>query len=141
MLWWTAAVIATLVVIAFVVLALDDKELDPTTPEGAVQGYLTAALAGDDRVAASYLSEGLDTTCGSARPYLSDRPVRVEWIETAYEGDTAYVEVRVTEGSPGLFGNGEYGRRMSYTLERGSQGWLITDQDWPWYECPEKGSP
>ena len=137
MLWWTAVLIAALVVIAFVVLALDDRELDPTTPEGAVQGYLAAVVAGDDSIADSYLSEGLKTRCGPTKTYLMDRPVRVEWIETVHEGDTAYVEVRVTEGSPGLFGNGEYNHRLTYTLERAPEGWLITDQDWPWHECPE----
>ena len=140
-LWWTAALLALLIAIAFVVLTLDDTELDPAKPEGTVQRYLTAALAGDDRIADSYLSEDADTMCGPARTHLMDRSVRVEWIETTYEGDMAYVEVRVTEGSPGLFGDGEYDHRLSYTLERTPHGWLITHQDWPWYECPEKGSP
>ena len=118
-----------------------DNDFDPTTPEGAVHGYLTAVLAGDDRLADSYLS-GDTSGCKPARVYDLDRTVRVEWVETVHEGDKARVEVRVIEGTPGLFGGGEYGHRAFYTLERGPQGWLVVDQDWPWRECPpEAGSP
>ena len=142
LLLWSGAALAVLVVLAAVFSFVGDAELDPDTPEGVVQDYLRAVIAGDRPEARSYLAEELDG-CGTRFPrYLADQAYRIEWLDTTLGEGEAWVTVSVAGSDPGIFG-GYRPETYEYRLIPESAGWRVTHQEWPWYECsadfPEVG--
>ena len=134
LLLWSGAALAALVVLAAAFSFVGDAELDPDTPEGVVQDYLRAVIAGDRPAARSYLAEELDG-CGTRFPrYLADQAFRIEWLDTNVDTGEAWVTVSVTRSDPGIFG--DY-RPVTYEfrLVPVADGWRITHQEWPWFEC------
>lgn len=108
---------------------------DPGTPEGVVKGYLAAVIDGRSGEALSLLSDRLQRKCPRERQsYLRDVPYRIEWLGTALDGPTAYVDVRVTEGR--LFDRRE--NEYFFTLVSEGGEWRITRQEWPWRRCSER---
>ena len=137
MILWSGVAVGALVVVAVVSTFFKGPELDPGTPEGVVQRYLQAVVAGRAREARSYLSDRLQHECDSWFPdYLSREAYRIEWIETEVEGSEAEVEVLVIDQSSGIF-DSYYDFHTAFTLRSSGDGWRITDQEWPWYECSE----
>ena len=134
LLLWSGAVLAALVVLAAVFSFVGGAELDPDTPEGVVQDYLRAVIAGDRPAARSYLAEELDG-CGTRFPrYLADQAFRIEWLDTTVDTGEAWVTVSVTGSDPGIFGGGRP-ETYEFRLTSAAGDWRITHQEWPWYEC------
>lgn len=134
---WAGAVIGVLLAAAAVAAFTRDAALDPETPEGVVQLYLSAVIDGRRGAARAYLSDRLRQECTAAPPgYLRERAYRIEWLDTAFEGSTAFVDVRVTEERPFDL---DYSHYRSFVLARQEDGedWRITHQDWPQRRCSE----
>jgi hypothetical protein len=126
--------LAVLVVLALGFSFLGDADLDPGTPEAAVQDYLRAVIAGDRPAARSYLAAELDG-CGTYFPrHLSDQAFRIEWLDTTLDAGEAWVTVSVAGSDPRIFG-GYRPDDYEFRLISEAGGWRITHQDWPWYEC------
>ncbi len=135
---WSVIAIVLLVSIAFAVTFIENPELDPDTPEGVVQRYLQAIIDGEEGAARAYLSDRLQGKCTNLYrySYRSERSVRIEWLRTTVDGSTAYVDIRETEGWPDIFDHYNENERV-FTLALTDEGWRITHQKWPWYECSE----
>ena len=127
--------VAVLVAVAATVAALRPvPSFDPASPEGAVQSYLEAVLAGDEEAAAAFLSPDGDCDVDDvARADFNDS-LRVALIESGIDGDEASIEVEITYGGGGPF-ESEYGESETFELERRSGSWVITGQPWPMYFC------
>ncbi len=127
-----AVLVVTLAVVAALVSANRDRpDLDPATPEGVVQLYVSALF--DDSVAAAV--EYLDPALGCSDPlpevYTSD-VARVAVASSRISGDTATVDLRIEEGSQ--LGGG-WSHRETFRLRRDGETWLITGNPWPIYSC------
>jgi hypothetical protein len=134
------AVVAGLVVALGIVAAVvsgsrEPQRLDPATPEGTVQLFLTALFDGDEEAAADHLAPDL----GCEPPFDAYLPdgARLEVVSSTTEGGEAEVVVDVVERSGGLLAD-EWSHRASYELVADDEGWLISGQAWPVYSC-EKG--
>ena len=134
LLLWSGGVLAALVVLATVFSFVGDAELDPDTPEGVVQDYLRAVIAGDRPGARSYLADEPDGCATRFPRYLADRAFRIELIDTTLDTGEAWVTVSVAEAEQGIFG--DY-RPVTYEfrLVPVADGWRIAHQEWPWFEC------
>ena len=134
---WSGVAVCVLVIIAVVLTFFKSPQLDPGTPEGVVQRYLQAVVEGRRSAARSYLSDRLQDECGSDFPrYFSQDAIRIEWIDTVVDGSEARVDVLVEEDDYGIF-TSYYKFHAGFTLRESSDGWRITDQEWPWYGCSE----
>ena len=87
-----------LVAVAVVVAIQPPEQYDPTTPEGAVQGFYQAVLDGDRELATSYLALDLITDCRKPRTELyGPERFRVVIVDTETAGDNAKADVTITE--------------------------------------------
>ena len=137
---WTGAVVGVLLAAAAAVTYTRDAALDPETPEGVVQSYLSAMIDGRRGKARTYLSDRLRRECVmESSYYLRGGPYRIEWLDTTIEGRTAYVDVRVTEEWLLEPSSSHYPLFVLAYQEEGEDGrsWRITHQDWPWRRCSE----
>ncbi len=135
---WAGVALLGLVAVAFALNTFGVTEYDPDSPEGVVQAYLTAVLEGEDETASRYLSPALRERCDEDDEFFRfrDEPdARVALTETRLTDGGAVVDVRVTEGSPDLFGSSAYTHEESYRLIETEDGWLIDQRSWPWYGC------
>ena len=134
---WSGVAVVVLVVIAVVLTFVKSPELDPDSPEGVVQRYLEAVIERRRSAARSHLSDRLQDECDSDFPrYLSRDAIRIEWIDTVVDGSEARVYVLVAEEGYGIF-DSYHEFDAGFTLQESSDGWRITDQEWPWYGCSE----
>lgn len=141
---WTGAVVGVLLAAAAAVTYTRDAALDPETPEGVVQSYLSAMIDGRRGKARTYLSDRLRRECVlESSYYLRDGSYRIEWLDTNIEGRTAYVDVRVTEEWPLEPSSARYPLFVLAYQEEGEDGgsWRITHQGWPWHRCSEDFLP
>ena len=109
---------------------------DPSTPEGAVQVYLQAIARGDvDAAGALLLSEGPCTVSDLSRAHLP-ASLRAVLTSSSINGDSAVVQVDVTEGSMDEpFGSSGYGHTEAFLLARTGGTWSLTEVPWPMYDC------
>jgi hypothetical protein len=138
------AAVAVLVVVALVVIFTRSApaSLDASTPEGVVQRYTTAAIAGDEAAAAAYLSPAAIEKCadgyddGSTASRLEK--LRVTLIRTVARGETTFVYVRLTQwyDDGGGFGGSESTSDVAFGLVRSGGDWLVDDAPWPLAVCP-----
>ncbi len=144
---WAGAVIGVLLAAAAAVTYTRDVALDPETPEGVVQSYLSAVIDGRRGKARTYLSDRLRTEWTEcvleSSYYLRDGSYRIEWLGTNIEGQTAYVDVRVTEERMLEPDSAHYRLFVLAYQEEGADGgsWRITRQDWPRRRCSEDFLP
>ncbi|MHB1490529.1 MAG: hypothetical protein ACYCTH_08530 [Cellulomonas sp.] len=129
--------VAVLAVIAGVVVAhRSTAVIDPRTPAGVVQTYLTAVIAGEYPAAATLLSPRSGCDAADVAAASVPNPVRVVLVRTAVDGDVAVVTVEVTEGAADdLFGSAGYTHTERLTLEREAGSWLILSSPWLLYSC------
>lgn len=124
-----ASVVAGLVLVALVavVLARDPVQLDLATPEGTVQAWLQSVVDGDPRT--DLLDPTVDCEAPAARG--DEDRVRAVVLDSTTDGDTATVELSITE----TYGSGPldegWTHEDSYELRRDGDSWLITAYDWP----------
>lgn len=120
-------VIAALVLVALAAILVrgGPEELDPTSPEGVVQRYSAAVIAGDEPAAMALLSDRLVTDCEKMPFYPADG-IRVTLLSTAERGESASVSVliRISYGSS-PFGSGETESRQAFQLVNEQGLWKI----------------
>ncbi|WP_255768800.1 hypothetical protein [Pseudarthrobacter sulfonivorans] len=131
------AVIALLVVVALAVVFTrgGPETLDASTPQGVVQRYSTAVIAGDTATANSYLTDTAKSVC---RGYYESgqRPVRVVLIATTERDDSALVRVSlVSSGGGGPFGPSEYEMEDRFALVKASGSWRIEQAPYQLVSC------
>ncbi len=136
-------VIVIVVIVALVtVLSRPTPELlDANTPEGVVQRYSTAVLAGDEAAAAEFLSSAARDRCAVLESPYTDQ-LRVSLNETTVRADSADVDVSiVTTYQDGPFGSSESETRAVFNLVKVDGDWLIDTAPWELTVCPDnKGS-
>lgn len=136
-LWAIAAVIAALVIVALIVVLTRGAPalLDADTPEGVVQRYSAAVIAGDERGAAEHLSPDVADDCDTFDSESTDN-VRVALVSTTQRDDTADVRVSITtiyENGP--FGIDEQEFQEDFDLAMIDGKWLIDGVPWPLNIC------
>ncbi len=131
--------IAALSLVAVIVAALGGEPvtLDPDTPEGVVQAYVTA-VADEDWVAVhSYLSADLAERCDLSELSL----VRVQNIsrvlidDVSISGDLAVVDVVITYADANdPLAASTWDEEASFVLvDEG--GWIFDETSWPYFPC------
>jgi hypothetical protein len=138
-----AIVLAAVVVIAVVAVVVatnrQPQSYDRGTPQGVVQAYLEAVVAGDNAGAADYLAPG--GTCDVEDLDRTSVPdgVRVVLRDTQVDGDRAQVEVDVVMPTDGPFGGAEYSESHTFRLGKAGQDWRVQGVPWPMYDCTKEG--
>ncbi len=108
--------------------------LDPKSPDGTVQKYLTALFKGDHPTAAKFFApENLCTVQDLDRVYSSDA-ARAVLVKTEITGTSANVSVRVEYQSSDPFGT-DRGDTHTFQLSHTGDRWLLRNIPWPLYEC------
>ncbi|MEO7348405.1 MAG: nuclear transport factor 2 family protein [Terrimesophilobacter sp.] len=133
------ALIALIVVIAVIVVFTRGgaPDVDPTTPEGAVQSYTRAVIDSDYKTALLYVSSDLRENCERAEPRSPDS-LRMTVISQKVVGDTAVVRVTVEQGS-GAYGGSSYQYDDTFSLIQEDGGWKITMAPWDLTACQNQG--
>jgi hypothetical protein len=138
-----AIVLGVVAVVAVVTLVVATsrapRTYDRSTPQGVVQAYLEAVVAGDLTEAAGYLAPG--GTCDIDDLDRTSVPdgVRVVMRDTETDGDRAQVAVDVVTTSDDLFGGSEYTERHTFRLGKDGQDWRVQGVPWPMYDCDKEG--
>lgn len=138
---WIALGALTLIVVACLVVVFTRGQpaaLDPQSPAGAVQSYLTAVLDGDETAALEHVAASVRAECAPIEPYL-DEGMRVTLGDTTLSDDTATVAVTMSFVTSGLFGGSEYSSQERFRLERAGDAWVITRAPWSFAICDELG--
>lgn len=131
-------IIGALVVVALVVVFSRGApdQLDPSTPEGTVQRYATAVLAGDEKAAALYLSAAALDTCEKVERPSTDN-ISISLVSTTIRDDTADVKVSITTSyGSGPFGASDYETEGVIDLVRTDGSWRIDSTPWELTICP-----
>ncbi|MDR6417059.1 hypothetical protein [Pseudarthrobacter sulfonivorans] len=131
------AAIAVLVVVALAVVFTrgDPQPLDAATPQGVVQRYSTAVIAGDTATANSYLTEAARSLCSGFRD-SGPLPTRVVLVSTTERDNTALVKVSVVNsGSGGPFGPSEYEMEDRFSLVKTTGKWLVDQAPYQLQSC------
>jgi hypothetical protein len=136
---WILPTVAVVVVIALVAVGLsrEPAELDPDSPEGAVQAYIQALSAGDfDEAATYWATDGCLPP--SNVPTAGAPDVSASLVSVDDNDRQATVVVRLTENSTDpLSGLYEYEEWFMLVNEDGA--WKISQPSWPYYDqmCEE----
>lgn len=120
------SIIAALVIIALVaVFARGEPQLRAaSTPEGVVQRYAAAVIAGDDDEAVRYLVAAAREECEKfGRFDTSD--MRVTLVSTTERGNSADVRVSIVTYYPDVFGSTEYQEEGVFELIGTGEEWAI----------------
>jgi len=140
-------VIGVLVAIALVVVFSRGSvaPLAATSPQGVVQRYATAAVAGDERTAATFLSSDWLASCDPLQTYSgassSGNTVRVTLVATTERPDSADVHVLVTTSYPGDFlASMSSSSEGVFKLSKHDHRWTIDTAPWELAICPQGGA-
>jgi hypothetical protein len=131
------AVIVALVIMALVVVFTrgEPEPLDASTPEGVVQRYSAAVIAGDEAAALTHLVPELGDPCDRIEAGPVDG-MRVTLVATTEHDASADVKVLITTSyEGGLFGSSEYEEEGEFDLVKADGGWLIESTPWPLTIC------
>jgi len=137
------ALVLALIAVAIVLALQPPVKLDPTTPEGTVQGYFQAVLDQDVDRAFAHMSDELTRRCDQMNAHDSLRfgpadEARIVVLDTRVAGDGATVRVEVTETyGTGIFTSDSHSFKETLSMERRGDGWAIAKPPWPIHECPE----
>lgn len=126
--------IGLLVIASIVVATRPTESLDPTTPAGVVQQYITLVMNGDHDLAADFYSD--DTMCDAGdldRAYI-DRDARVDLLDSTITGSRARVRIELSTPTDDFLRN-TWTEERTMRLVNVSGRWLITGIPWPLYEC------
>ncbi len=132
------SIIAAMAILALVVVFTRGAPtpLDPSTPEGVVQTYSNAVIAGDRDAALTHLTSDLKDNCEAIEPGMTPG-LRLTLISTRVNGDHATVRVAVSSTQGGsTFGGSSYETDDVFILERVSGGnWKINTSPWELTLC------
>lgn len=133
---FVGAVVLLAVVAGLVVANRDTPALDPHTPEGVVQQYLQAVIAGNYPAAAELLSPSSGCDVSDLVAAYAPGSARVVLDHTTVDGDHAVVIVDVTEDSgDGPFGSSGFSHTERITVQREAGAWKITGSPWLLSSC------
>lgn len=122
-------VTALLVVVSLVVVFSrgEPEALPADTPEGVVQRYATAVVAGDDATAIGYLTPAVEDDCERFSELPGYRQ-RVVLVSTSERGATAdvWVSIATTYEGNGPFGSSEFVTEERFELVTVDGQWRIT---------------
>lgn len=127
------SIVGLLVIVAVVLATRPPAQLDPSTPEGAVQGFYRAIVDGDGERALDHLTPSNRDSCdpSGVRQMPALRATVV--VDSVVSDDRdARVDVDITEH----FGGGPFDL-SSYTfedrlvLEHDGEEWLLVGVPWP----------
>ena len=133
------SIIAALVIVSLVVvLSRGEPALrDAASPEGVVQRYAAAVIAGDDAAARRYVVADSLKPCdefGRGDP----GEVRVTLVSTTEREDSADVRVAIiTSYDGGPFGPSEYEEEALFDLVRVDGDWMVDTAPWQFTVCAE----
>lgn len=134
--------IAALIVAALALSAVRrDHYAEPGTPDATVATYLAAIFDRDHQAAVTHWTEEISAECSRAdlsRAWIPEN-VRAVLVATRVDGNTAQVDVEMTEASGGLLFEHEF--QETFWLTRTGEGWLISEIPWPLYACSERIDP
>ena len=121
------SVIAAIVVIAIVVVFTrgGQSDVDPASPEGAVQSYSQAIVDSDFEAARTFIAEDVLAQCERADP-------------SALEGLRMTVISSTVNGS-GTFGGSSYQYDDLFTLVKEDSRWKIETAPWELALCSNQG--
>lgn len=139
------ALIATVVLVVIVALVVvftreGAQSYPADSPEGVVQRYAQAVVDGDIDQALGHLVPEDAEDCDRLETSGADH--RITLVRTSDRGDTARVEVIVTEvigGGP--FGPDEYQSDAVFALTRVDGLWKLDVVPWQFVICAESGMP
>lgn len=133
------SLVGLLVVVAIVLALQPPPVFDPSTPEGAAQGYYQALLDGDEDLARTFMTEDLQKACDrSFTFYNKEDDTRVVITRTEIDGDRAELDIGIEIAyGGGPFGGGSYDQDETVELELHGDRWLISEPTWPMdrYAC------
>ena len=131
----TAAISLVAVVVA--ALSGDPVALDPETPEGVVQAYVTAVADEDWSEVQAFLSEDLRERCDLSELPLGrvDEISRVSIDDVSVSGDVAVVDVVITHASADdPLSTSTWDEDATFVLvDEG--GWIFDEMSWPYFPC------
>lgn len=125
------ALAVLLVALVVLVTQRDPISLPAGSPEATVQAWLQSLVDGQPDT--SLLA---DQSCGpvDGQLFMPDR-LRIVVRDSTVAGDTAEVQLEVTEDyGAGVLDDG-YQHLEVYSLQRTDDGWRITTFEWPWDPC------
>lgn len=127
-------VVALAVAAAFLASTRATTTWDDTTPEGAVQGYLSAVLDGDTQRAAGYLSAESPCDIEDLDRVTVPDPARIDLVDTVVDEQSARVVVDLAPSDNGPLDTFP-AETHTFRLTRSGQGWLLVGRPWPLYDC------
>jgi hypothetical protein len=136
------AVIVVLVVVALVVVFSRGPAapLDTASPEGTVQQYTKAIVAGDEQAASAFLSDEWLSQCDVNQGYQTSNSVRVTLVSTTERPDSADVHVLITTTYQGdMLGSGSSSYEDVFDLVKIDHRWKINTVPWDLAVCPSGG--
>lgn len=129
-----------MVVAASLLAGRTPEPLDPTTPEGTVQGFLQAFAERDFVAAHRYLDPTLAEECSVADfrgAYLPESwSATIDSVEPS--GAETVVTVSIEESTGGPFDGDSYSHDEILYLEHTADGWRLTETPWPVFYCEGK---
>ncbi len=145
-----AAVLGLLLVAGVAVALLrSETELEPGTPESAVQVYLRALRADDFEAAHAALSPELQEQCtpeeffkrtSRSRSRFEDARFTLDDVKEVNE--TTFVTVRIAEyHDGGIFGSSKWSRDERFGLRMVDGEWRLVEEPWPLSRCQPISDP
>ncbi len=132
-----AAVVGAIVLAALVTVlagSRDPVELEPGSPEAAVQAYLDAVVDRDSDAAVDMLAAGTSCTAEDFDNAYVGEDVHVSLREVRVLGETARVDVVITTGSGEIIPT-KWSEQQTFRLRRTGDEWLLSGTPWPIFEC------
>lgn len=136
-------IVMAILIVAVVIVTLfgpgnTSKNLDPSTPAGTVQSYLTAVLQGNYEKAAQFIASESSCDVQDLDRVFTMDTARVDLVKTEIEGSHAQVWVKVDYPSDAPFDPVFEGVTLedhTYRLVQANGRWLLTGIPWPLYDC------
>ncbi|MGB7860927.1 MAG: hypothetical protein WBM90_10560 [Acidimicrobiia bacterium] len=135
---WIAvgATVVLVAVLAIVAVNREPVQLDPSSPEGVVQGYLQAISDKDYEAAAMALDPEFYEDCnpGSIARSTPSEPftATLQEPDSAEPAGNAFVQVTLRFGNEGVFGGAWTSFEEFHLIDSGGS-WLITGDAWPYF--------
>lgn len=135
MLGITVAAIAVIAIaVAILSAAKSPAELDPSSPEGVVQQYLTAVFDHRNDDAADFLDPAGNCAADDLDRFGVAPNARVDLVKAESTTDSARVTIAIEYSSGDPFGGG-WSEEKTLRLVKSDGAWKLTGIPWPMYDC------
>jgi hypothetical protein len=135
------AIIVVLVCLALIVVFTRGGEplQDASTPEGVVQRYSSAVIAGDEQQALQYATDAAASECEIGGQAQTEN-IRITLVSTTERSDSADVRVLIISSySSGPFGTSEFETEDVFDLVLLDGKWLVDRAPWQLMVCANRG--